>query len=382
MTALDQATFERAVEIHNHQRLCTHEAAHAAAALVQGLDVTEAWVERHTLDSLEHADLSQPAGAVTIRRDPDRLRETAIVTIAGRLEEGDPTWPPTRWPLSLAPMTPDEQDLGESVAALGLDEKGYHQLVADAYELCASREFEHLALAIGHALEIHGRLDSTALRRIKAIAEEKDMEHATKAATVTVADRGEFTAIAATYTVDRQNDVIVPGAFGKSIARWQASSKNVPVHWNHEGDAASIIGSIDPHTMRETDQGLEVSGRLDLNDSGTAREAWRSMKNNAMSLSFGYVTTKSHKRSDGVQVLEELDLFEISIVPAPAQPDTRIVHMKSIDHDLDRIRTEWRDQMTAVLRAGSGTKAVETLRQKSERVAREHGPIQVRSFEC
>jgi HK97 family phage prohead protease len=157
----------------------------------------------------------------------------------------------------------------------------------------------------------------------------------------------------------------------------------VPLHWNHEGDAHNVIGSVDPHTMRETDQGLEVSGRLDLNDSDTAREAWRSMRNNAMSLSFGYVTTKSHKRSDGVQVLEELDLFEISIVPAPAQPDTRIVRMKSMDDtDLDRVRTEWRDQMTAALRAGSGTKTVESLRAKADRVAREHAPIQIAEFPC
>jgi HK97 family phage prohead protease len=55
------------------------------------------------------------------------------------------------------------------------------------------------------------------------------------------------------------------------------------------------------------------------------------MKNNFMSLSFGYVTTKGHKRSDGVQVLEELDLFEISICPVPANPDTRILAMKSMD---------------------------------------------------
>jgi hypothetical protein len=39
-------------------------------------------------------------------------------------------------------------------------------------------------------------------------------------------------------------------------------------------------------------------------------------------------------------------------------------------------------------RAMSGTgsngsaKSTETLRQKSERIAREHGPIQVKSFEC
>jgi Caudovirus prohead serine protease len=53
------------------------------------------------------------------------------------------------------------------------------------------------------------------------------------------------------------------------------------------------------------------------------------MKNGTMSLSFGYMTVKSRQRG-GVRDLLELDLYEISIVPAPANPETRILEMKSI----------------------------------------------------
>ena len=50
-----------------------------------------------------------------------------------------------------------------------------------------------------------------------------------------------------------------------------------------------------------------------------------------MSLSFGYLATDKATRDDGVQELRELDLFEISLVAAPANADTRILSYKSAD---------------------------------------------------
>lgn len=157
------------------------------------------------------------------------------------------------------------------------------------------------------------------------------MEHILlKAATTATTDSGEFTAIAAAYSVDRVKDRIVPGAFKNTIARWQESGKMIPLHWNHEGAASSIIGSIDPATMREEPgKGLYVEGKLDLADSEIAREAWRSIKNGTMSLSFGYAVDKARKAAGGITELLELDLFEISIVPAPANADTKVLSWKS-----------------------------------------------------
>ena len=53
---------------------------------------------------------------------------------------------------------------------------------------------------------------------------------AVKAAVSEVTDLGEFEAIAATYDIDRVNDQVVFGAFGKTIAAWRASGKRLPVH--------------------------------------------------------------------------------------------------------------------------------------------------------
>jgi hypothetical protein len=78
------------------------------------------------------------------------------------------------------------------------------------------------------------------------------------------------------------------------------------------------------------------------------------MKNNTMSLSVGYLTVMSERRDDGINELHELDPFEVSIVPAPANADTRIFEMTSINDDgLADLRAQSRDQMHALLTAST-----------------------------
>jgi HK97 family phage prohead protease len=149
---------------------------------------------------------------------------------------------------------------------------------------------------------------------------------ATKAQTIT--DRGEFTAIAAAYSIDRVGDQIVPGAFKGTIRRWRQSGKDIPLHWDHEGTPEAIIGGVNPSLMREMKDGLYVAGKIDLEDSELGREAWRSVKSNRLSLSFGYLATREEKSGD-VNRLLEIDLFEVSVVAAPANADTRFLSFKN-----------------------------------------------------
>lgn len=153
-----------------------------------------------------------------------------------------------------------------------------------------------------------------------------------QAKATTTTDAGEFVALAAAYSIDRAGDRIVPGAFKASIDRWQASGKSVPLHWNHQGEPEDIIGAIDPATMEETELGLKVAGKVDLDGSEKGREAWRSMKAGTMSLSFGYMVV-AEKQADDANELHELDLFEISVVPGPANADTRFLSLKSMSDD-------------------------------------------------
>lgn len=150
-----------------------------------------------------------------------------------------------------------------------------------------------------------------------------------EAKATTTTDLGEFTALAATYGVDRTNERILPGAFKDTIQAWQEWEKMIPLHWDHMGEAANVIGTVDPASMKETADGLQVSGKLDLQESPVAKDAWRLMKKNAVALSFGYLVTEDAKAKDGVRELKAIDLFEITITPAPANPETRFLNMKS-----------------------------------------------------
>jgi HK97 family phage prohead protease len=197
----------------------------------------------------------------------------------------------------------------------------------------------------------------------------------------TVTDQGRFEAIAATWSVDRQNEQIVKGAFEDSITAWQHQGRPVPIHWNHEGSAENVIGSVDPKTMVEADEGLVVEGQLDLKTSEVSREAWRSMRAGRIALSFGYLVTADFKRDDGVRELLGVDLFEISLTPSPANRDTRILAMKSARgsddlagvfndfltgkskaaHDRQRMDKEI-EEIAAELEAAKEAKAVKSFR--------------------
>lgn len=171
------------------------------------------------------------------------------------------------------------------------------------------------------------------------------MLHKTLAAKATATtERGEFSAIAAAYTVDRVKDRIIPGAFEKTIAQWRSSGKRIPLHWDHKAGPENIIGSVDPARMQEKPgEGLYVEGALDLEGSEKAREAWRLMKSGAMALSFGYLTPRERKAAGGINELLEIDLFEITVAPHPVNPDTRFIELKSADEqreEADRVARE------------------------------------------
>jgi uncharacterized protein len=295
--------------------IAAHEARHAAAAMELGLEVLEARVDNPTPDRAGHV-LHMPADA----------RDDALVTLAGFM--GDDGWPPP-WP-PRADRSSDERRLAQYVDSAGLNEVGWKDLCAAARELVAGADFEAKQSVIEALLDHGCVLDGPQLKQINKATARSAMEHKTVEASARVtSDLGEFSAIAAAYTVDRQGDQIVRGAFEKTIARWQMLRRKVPLHWDHRGGTENVIGAADPASMREIDEGLYVRGKLDLQESTLARDAWRAMKTGSVALSFGYMAPRSRMRRDGVRELTEIDLFEISLTPAPANADTRIIEMKS-----------------------------------------------------
>ena len=138
-------------------------------------------------------------------------------------------------------------------------------------------------------------------------------------------DEGTFCGYGAVFdNVDDHGDVILPGAFTKTI------SKKTPVMlWQHS--SSQPIGVYE--NIKEDNIGLWVEGRL-LLDIPKAKEAHILLKNRAIrGLSIGYVPVawEWESRDDNyIRKLKEIDLWEVSLVTFPANPKALIDDVKSI----------------------------------------------------
>jgi HK97 family phage prohead protease len=305
-----------------------HEAGHAAMAVVLGIPI-----ERILVDDFEGTTLFDWSRA-SLGHDVD-AEDLVRVVLAGAIAEGKAA---PRWPL-LPGMSRDEDALVALADYARLDRDGYRRLVNETHDLLLHPDFCTVERRLATALEHVPHLDAAAIEHLLTL-HQKGADMATTRTKTTTApviaeELGEFEAIAAGYGIDRQNEQIRPGAFARTIEAWQRSGKRIPLQWHHDPAPESIIGSVDPASMRETADGLLVSGKLDITDSARAAEAWRSVKSRAVSLSFGFMVVQSHERKDGVTELTELDLFEITLTPAPANPETRVLSTKSVSTDAE-----------------------------------------------
>jgi HK97 family phage prohead protease len=132
-------------------------------------------------------------------------------------------------------------------------------------------------------------------------------------------DTGTLTGIAWPFgSADRVGDEIQKGAF--------ASSPSIlPMLAFH--DPASPVGAWD--SIKETDAGLEVSGRLLIDTVEKARELHALIKAKAVTgLSIGFTTRASTRKGKG-RSITALDLVEISLVTVPCHPGARVTSAKS-----------------------------------------------------
>jgi uncharacterized protein len=181
---------------------------------------------------------------------------------------------------------------------------------------------------------------------------------------------GQFEAIVSAWDVDREQDVIRPDAFDKTIAAWRGSGKNLPLLFEHSTEE---IGAIDPHSMRPTAAGLLVAGAVDrTTDNG--KQVWRQIKRGTAGFSIGYMA-KSRARGGGGRVLVEIDLLEVSATSKPMHPAARALSWKSAGRglDLERVRNEAYESM---IRALTDLGEDEAVRRKSGE------PIEIASLEC
>ncbi len=142
-----------------------------------------------------------------------------------------------------------------------------------------------------------------------------------------VQEDGFFSGYGAVFgNVDWYNDVILPGAFAKSLEKWAEKNKMSPVLWNHnDGETIGVYTNI-----YEDEKGLFVEGRLLIDDVPRAKSTHALLKAGAIDgLTIGYKTKKANQQTNGIRELIELDLGEISIVTMPANEESLITSVKS-----------------------------------------------------
>ncbi|MCR2834255.1 HK97 family phage prohead protease [Parerythrobacter lacustris] len=112
---------------------------------------------------------------------------------------------------------------------------------------------------------------------------------------------------------DASRDTIRPGAFARTLSE---RSDPLPLFWQHRPDQR--IGWVE--RAEEDTRGLRVVASLD-NPDGRAAAL---LKRRAISgLSFGYRARRSRHEPAG-RVLEDVELFEISVVTHPLQHLARV----------------------------------------------------------
>ena len=154
--------------------------------------------------------------------------------------------------------------------------------------------------------------------------------------TKAISDDGEFSGYAAIFgNEDLGRDIIVKGAFAKSLARCPAAK----VKMLRQHDPEEPIGVwLD---LIEDSKGLRAKGKLIL-DTVKGRETHALMRAGALDgLSIGFRTLKDRfDRAKGIRFVEEVELPEISVVTFPMNPRATVATVKS--HDIGSARLSCR----------------------------------------
>ena len=147
--------------------------------------------------------------------------------------------------------------------------------------------------------------------------------------------------LASTTDLDLVNDVVAPGAFDKSIRRRGLTGpKGIKLLWQH--DRSKIIGRI--LELKPTNTGIRIKADVDEDISIAAEAAKMIRASGGMSFSVGYRLKDADLGERGEIIITEGDLFEVSVVTFPANPDAVMTAFKSgkplddIAADLRRLR--------------------------------------------
>ena len=131
--------------------------------------------------------------------------------------------------------------------------------------------------------------------------------------------------LASTFgTIDRVGDIIAKGAFSETL------TKRMP-KFLFQHDMDEVLGVIDQAS--EVEEGLFIKARMPK-ELPIAQKVLPLLQMGALSdFSIGFNVLDSDTTPDGNRTIKEIDLWEISIVTIPANPDAKITGVKKLDID-------------------------------------------------
>jgi HK97 family phage prohead protease len=126
--------------------------------------------------------------------------------------------------------------------------------------------------------------------------------------------------------VDRVGDVIEEGAFSMSL------TERMPKLLNQH-NMTEPLGVID--RAYETEKGLIIEARMPKENS-MVRDLLPLLKMGAIGdFSIGFSVKDAEMREDGIRILKEIDLWEVSIVTMPANAKAKIMHVKKLEQQIE-----------------------------------------------
>ena len=147
-------------------------------------------------------------------------------------------------------------------------------------------------------------------------------------------ETGKIAGFFSTYekTPDSYGDIIVPGAFTKTIEKRKESGHPFPLCFNH--DFSSVIGAVD--TVEEKENGPYIEAHF--LETTLAQDVRKMVQSGAVyQFSFAYDVldrrdpTEEEKAAGIQNVLKKVELFEVSIVTVPANQHAVVTEVKSVE---------------------------------------------------
>jgi HK97 family phage prohead protease len=140
------------------------------------------------------------------------------------------------------------------------------------------------------------------------------------------------------FFADSKNDIVLPGAFMKSIVAGGRNRNGILMLRGHNSDM--IPGVWD--SLVEDKKGLKVEGQLALKTQLGSETRELAKMGAFKGLSIGFNVPKDGAEIDdkkGVRYLKEVELWEVSLVAFPANKRARITGVKDIE-TLEQINNE------------------------------------------